>query len=302
MIRNIFERLPRNALRWESGVKYPNQAWRQITQELRFTTFNFLMWPNFRYYRNHRVESRTQVYSGWVWSRLTEKSRKRRSNSKIVDLQKAKQPYFLAALQLEGDFQIRDHSPFQNVSEAIHCITRSFAKYAPQNSLLVFKSHPLEYRYGRIEKAIRVATEAFGLNERLIRIDSGNLVELTAGASGFLSVNSSAGLESLASGCPTFSMLPTIYDVKGLTFQGDLDAFWSSGKKPDKELFESLRRALAGTIQVRGTLYNLDGLKAASYSMAEKLFTDTVNANGAFVSKPPRLAKAARMGVTYEGN
>lgn len=281
------------------GVRFPSEGWRLVAQELRFTLFNALMWPLFPHYRNHRPESRAEVYCGWLWARLTQKKRERRSARLIDEVRRSGAAYYLVALQLAGDFQLRDHSPFTDTGDALRFMARSFSRNADRKSLLVLKSHPLEYRHRQLRQCVRAVEKEFDLDGRIVLIDAGNLTELSTSALGFVTVNSSAGFDALAAGCPSISVMPTIYDIAGLTFQGDLDDFWVNARAPDAHLFEDLRRALAGAIQVRGTLYNPDGLKFAARAMAEHLADRTLNANGAFVPEPPRLAKAARMGVTY---
>ncbi len=284
----------------DHAIVYPGDSWRQVTQELRFTAFNTLFWPWFPHYLNHRPESRFEVYSGWLLARLTERRRRWASEASIGAVLKDGRPFHLVALQLDGDFQIREHSPFADMGEAIDYIAASFAAHADTRSCLVLKTHPLEYRFARVDRAVARTAEKYGLEDRIFRIDGGNLTELAGRASGFVTVNSSAGLEVLAAGCPVMSIMPTIYDVNGLTHQGDLDAFWTAGEKPDGALLNDLIRALAGALQLRGTIYNPEGLKAAAGTAARKLVAGTVNAHGAYVSPPPRLAKARKMGVIYD--
>lgn len=282
------------------NLRFPGETWRLVVQELRFTLFNTLMRPRFPHYRSHRQESRAEVYAGWVRAQLTRTHRKRRSERTIGEIRKSGASYYLVALQLSGDFQIRDHSPFEDMRDAIRYITRSFCRHADGESLLIFKCHPLEYRHGQLRTCLEEIASEFDLRERIVLVDGGDLAQLSANAKGFVTVNSSAGLEALAARCPTISIMPTIYDVDGLTFQGKLDDFWTSAVPPDRALFDDFRRALAGTIQVRGTLYNPDGLKSAAREMAQRLMTRTLNGNGAYDPEPPRLARAAQMGVTYD--
>lgn len=282
------------------SLRFPGEAWRLVVQELRFTLFNALMWPRFPHYRSHRQESRAEVYAGWVQAQLTRTQRRHRSERAIGKIRRSGASYYLVALQLNGDFQIRDHSPFDDMRDAMRYISHSFCRHADRESLLVFKSHPLEYRHGQLRICLEEIASELGLRERIVLVDGGNLAELSANAKGFVTVNSSAGLEALAAGCPTISIMPTIYDVDGLAFQGNLDDFWTNARPPDSALFNDLRRALAGTIQVRGTLYNPDGLKSAAREMAQRLMTRTLNHNGAYDPEPPRLARAAQMGVTYD--
>ncbi len=295
-ISDIAAKLPEPVMK----TMYPGDPMRQVIQELQFTAVNALFRPWFPHYCNHRQESRAAVYGGWLKARLSQKYRTRRAARTIGVLRQSATPYYLVAMQLDGDFQIRDHSPFNGMADAIDYIARSFSEHAPQDRTLVFKTHPLEYRHRSLATAIITAAKRYGLKDRIVRVDGGDLHDLAARSQGFVTVNSSAGLEALSAGCPTYSIMPTIYDVAGLTFQGSLNDFWKKGGRPDSRLQEDLKRALAGTIQVRGTIYNTAGLVAAADAVAERLVSDSVNAPGAFVPVPPRLEKAARMGVSYD--
>ncbi|OKL45769.1 capsular biosynthesis protein [Pseudovibrio exalbescens] len=282
-----------------TALLYPGSTWPQVFQELKFSFFNKLHTARFPHYKNHRLESRRTVYTGWLTSQLTAAKRAKAAAAVQATLLEQSAPYFLVALQLEGDFQIRDHSPFSGMRDAIDHIARSFARHAPTNARLVLKTHPLEFRRHQLQQSIAEIGKTYQLGERLVLIDGGDLSLLCQAAAGFVTVNSSAGLEALKNGSPTHCIMPTIYDVPGLTFQDSLDAFWTNGTAPDAIIYEAFIRALAGTIQVNGTLYNSQGRRQAAFEAAQRIAQARVNEPGAFVPNPPRIPKAMRNGVTY---
>lgn len=115
-----------------------------------------------------------------------------------------------------------------------------------------------------------------------------------------LTINSSAGIEALEYGVPTCCILPTIYDMDGLTHQGDWEEFWRSATPPEPDVFRKFLEALKATIQVRGTLYNAEGLEAAAKGTAKKILSTAYAEQRLKRMEPPRMAKARKMGVTYD--
>jgi len=296
IIRAIAARVPPV----EEAVVYPHSTLRLIVQELRFTLFNALYRWRFPHYRSHRPRGPLTVYSGWLAGQLRASRLRRAGGAGLRALLASGQRFHVFALQLADDYQIRDHSPFADVAAAVEHVVGSFAAHAPSDTVLVLKPHPQEYARRRLMRAIAAAGDRHAVGHRLRVVEGVPVGVLCEMAAGFVTVNSSAGFEALAAGCPTFAIMPTLYDCEGLTFQGPLDRFWSAGSAPDAALNTSLRRALAGTVQVRGTLYHREGVKAAACAAAARLVEGRVNEPGAYSDPPPRLAKAARMGVRYE--
>jgi capsular polysaccharide export protein len=298
--------------------RWPGRTWPLMLGEVRFTLFNALGRRRFRHYLSHRSAPPSRVYSGWLSGRV--RSLLRGGPGPVPHGQR-----FVFALQLEGDFQLRDHSPFDSVAETVEHVVASFAAHAPVEAWLVLKPHPHEFARTRLLEAIDAVRARHGLGDRLVVAEGHTITALCQGAAGFVTVNSSAGIEALEAGCPVHAVMPTIYDVAGLTHQGALDAFWSAAAPPDADLFEALRRAIAGTIQVRGTIYDPEGCRAAARAAAERILSRTVNMPNvnmpdlntpgrntpdinrsgaplpsAHAESPPRLAKAAAMGVDYD--
>ena len=63
-------------------------------------------------------------------------------------------------------------------------------------------------------------------------------------AEGFVTVNSSAGIEALESGCPVIAVSPTVYSIDGLSFQGSLDDFWNSPPRLSTSLLVGIKKCL----------------------------------------------------------
>lgn len=272
--------------------RWRGRTWPLVLGEIRFTLFNALGRRRFPHYQSHRSVPASRVYPGWLAARL--RSALRGQMKPLPN-----RPRFVFALQLDGDLQLRDHSPFSDVVESVDHIAASFAAHAPADAVLVLKPHPHDFGRRRLAIAVEMARSRLGLIDRMVVVDDRTIGELSEDAQGFVTVNSSAGIEALTSGCPVHCVLPTIYDVPGLTHQGALNAFWTSATKPDVPLLADFLKAIAATLQVRGTIYHPDGCRAAAKDIAERVLADRAEHTEFFEHAPPRLAKAASMGVFY---
>ncbi len=63
-----------------------------------------------------------------------------------------------------------------------------------------------------------------------------------------VTVNSTVGTLALACGLPVIALGKAVYDIAGLTFQGELDEFWNTPTAPDADLFDAFRRVLASAL------------------------------------------------------
>jgi capsular polysaccharide export protein len=80
---------------------------------------------------------------------------------------------------------------------------------------------------------------------------------------GVITVNSTSGIRALQLGKPVKVLGQAIYDVVGLTHQGEIDDFWQRPMPPDGVLLDSFIKVLASKFQVRGTFFSHLGRKAA---------------------------------------
>ena len=62
-----------------------------------------------------------------------------------------------------------------------------------------------------------------------------------------------------------------VYDIAGLTYQGELDAFWRAAPLPDAALFDAFRRVLAARCLIPGSFFNESGLRLAVDAAIERL-------------------------------
>lgn len=218
-------------------------------------------------------------------------SRMQRNAVRIVsEISGGSRPHFLMPLQLQCDYQLRHNAPYRHQGDAIREVITSFAVHAPPDAALIFKCHPLDNGGENWPAHIAAGARAANLaEERLIYIEGGDLGRLLSRARGAVMINSTVGMHALIAGCPVKILGTAVFDISGLTHQGNLHSFWQAPVQPDRSLVEALVRAMAGTIQVRGDFFSRAGQDAAIATFMERIMSGSVNGAGAFVNPPPRM-------------
>jgi len=172
-------------------------------------------------------------------------------------------PFYLLPLQLDSDAQIVHHSPYSDMSEAMLAVLTSFANFAPKNSRLAVKIHPLDPGLANYKKLLEQAAKRLEIGRRVFYLESGNLPALLSHTSGVVTVNSTVGGSALIHGKPTVVLGRAIYDIPGLTFQDSLDCFWKGATPPDLKLFHNFRNAVIHYTQVNGGFYSSKAISLA---------------------------------------
>lgn len=180
-------------------------------------------------------------------------------------------PFYVFPLQINTDAQIRFHSPFKNMLDAVHQVLRAFAENAPAFSRLLIKAHPLDPGLINYSKFIARWVRDLDVAGRVFFVESGNLPSLLDGASGVVTVNSTAGASALLHGCKTVTLGKAIYALEGLTFQGGLQDFWHAQHRPDKKLFAAFRNVVIHHTQLNGGFYSKAGIEMAVRNALPKL-------------------------------
>jgi capsular polysaccharide export protein len=213
--------------------------------------FGRLFYPHYRY---HSVCHPFAEYAGWLWSRATKVFTARATAQARRRLQAAPGSYFLVPLQLSTDFQIRAHSPFRTVKEAVAEIIASFAASGSRHKL-VFVVHPLDNGLIGWSRLIARLARQVALGEQVLALHGGTPTELLRNAAGVVTINSTIGITALHYGVPVKALGSAVFNVAGLTCQSPLDAFWHDPRRPDRQLMDAFLRALVGTTQVKGSYY-----------------------------------------------
>jgi capsular polysaccharide export protein len=223
----------------------------------------------FPFYHSHRQAAILHEGFGWLYKFFWAKRRAKLAEETLQAIERRK--YFLFPLQLTGDFQIRAHSPFGSMMTACDYVLDSFAQFAPADSLLVVKEHPLDCRFGDWRLWLRKRARELGLADRVLHIDGGDLQHLAEHALGVVCVNSTSGTLALESGRPVIVLGDAVYDIPGVTHQGALDQFWLRPMAPDPVIYQAFKKALHAHCLVRGGLASESAMAILVENSVERL-------------------------------
>ncbi|WP_409523356.1 capsule biosynthesis protein [Nitrincola sp. MINF-07-Sa-05] len=234
---------------------------------------NPLLYPG---YRTHALESAPQEYAGFLARFAREGYWKKRDKKRIDRLLTSSDPFFLLPLQLNSDAQIRDHSRFTSMQEVIELVMSSFAKHAPSETRLLIKNHPLDYAFNHYPDLISKLSRFYGIEGRVVYVETGDLNQILPRAAGCVTVNSTAGMVALEHSCPVKALSDPIYNMPGLAFQGTLDEFWVDADFIDTELFADFCSVTFYATQVNGGFYCSEGINIAVNNV-DKILTSAIS-------------------------
>ena len=238
---------------------------------------NLFFWWLFLHYRRPYKRDHPILHYPSIGRRLLfAKAGHKHAAQRLSELRTENARYFLFPLQLANDFQIVAYSPFDSLEEAIQLVIQSFAKNADVGTRLLVKIHPLDPGIKNWKKLIYRLATGSGIEKRIDYFDGGNLDDIIIGSLGMITVNSSAGIRALQLNSPVMTLGDAVYDVDGLTYQGQLDHYWTKAERPDTALVNAFVTAIAGTIQVRGVFYSEPGLTVAVNEAVDRLYRGKV--------------------------
>lgn len=276
----------------DTTLRYPfsfvAMAWWDILYNWSNVLFSPFFYPHYRW---HAIQHPVREHWGWIMRLLRSPVTWWRKRRDVREFDALDKPLFIFPLQLATDYQIRVHSPFESLEQAIEAVIASFARHAQPGSVLLIKPHPLDNSLVDWRAVVAQSTRRHGCADRVRYIEGVDLGDLIRRCRGLVTVNSTLGTAALGVECPVIALGNAIYDVPGLTFQGPLDRFWNEAAPPDMQLCNAFMRALAATIQVRGSYYSLAGMHAAANAIAERLDSD--------FNPLPARAPQDRSNVTY---
>jgi capsular polysaccharide export protein len=238
-----------------------------------FNLSNVVLAPlTYRHYRRHAIRHPLAEYAGWIAKWALRLLRPGDVDKTWSRMSAGEPPLFLMPLQLSTDFQIRAHSPFPALVDAVDLILASFARHAPTNARLLFKVHPLDNGLDRWDRTIPERAGRLGLAaDRVAVVDGGDLGRMLARCRGVVTVNSTVGLTALEAGIPVIVLGNAVFDVPGLTHQGPLSTFWTDPDAPDPTLVADFRAALAYATQVRGGVITAGQIEIGADNAADRI-------------------------------
>lgn len=175
----------------------------------------------------------------------------------ILEQSKSSASYFLLALQLHDDAQIHTHSDFSTVEKVIEEVVSSFAMYGAKSKdqYLIIKHHPMGRGSSNYKKFIQYLSATLGIEDQVLYIHDIRLPALLPFIKGFVTVNSTLGLQALYYNVPVITLGRSFFNKPGITYQGNLDDFWGSSEVVDAKNVALLRNYIICNSQVEGSLY-----------------------------------------------
>ncbi len=209
---------------------------------------------------NHRPWHPLVEAMGW-WRKLSRR-RHRQATAKhlLARLEVSTDPYFLFPLQLDSDAQIRLHSPFAGIADALRLVIGSFAAHAPTGTRLVVKEHPLDNGVRNWRQETADMASLFGVEDRVDYLAWGDIVPVARKARGVATINSTSGTLALAEGVPVVALGHAVYNIADITCQDGLDAFWGNPVAPDADTFAAFRRVLIERCLIPGGFFSDEAL------------------------------------------
>lgn len=214
----------------------------------------------FPYYKHHR--ERGLIRESLMWTRnFLRKQRYMNANLRKIHwiVEALDQSYFVVALQVHDDLQLRHHGGGWSVERLIEAAIGSFARNAHDDHHLVFKGHPLDRGHGSARDLTRKLARLLGVERRVHFLDDGSLGLLTRHSRGMVTVNSTSAMVAFAHSKPVFAAGESFYEH--LAANGEdrspkaLDRFWRLTPQLDMRRWLAFRAHMIATSQVNGSYY-----------------------------------------------
>lgn len=250
-----------------SPIPYRSRFGSFAAMDVSYHLANLLLGPfAFPAYRRHEIHHPVWEWGGWAAKALMAPVRRHRLRAAGGTIATARGPLFLFPLQLETDFQIRDHGPPDGLRGALERVCASFAAAAPPDARLIVKPHPLDPGLTPWRRMLREGPA----DDRVVWLDGGDVEGLLPRMAGVVTVNSTVGLSALRAGCPVAVLGRAVYE--DLAHKGPLETFWTAPQRPEPETVAAFCRALVDATQVPGA-FDGEGMAPGALAVAERILS-----------------------------
>lgn len=233
-----------------------NRFWRLCVASIVYYAIVFLGQWHYPHYEHYRGLSIWQEMVAWLIAPFRKIARYYPDKWLQKRLTRtASEQYYLVSLQVHNDSQITHHSDYDDVTDFIREVMVSFAKFAPKDTQILFKHHPLDRGHRDYKALIHQWADELGLQGRAHYGCDMHLPSLIRHSIGMITVNSTTGLQSIYHQKPTKIMGRALYDIERLTDQQSLDEFWGNPVAPDHEFYLKFREYLIEQTQLNGSFY-----------------------------------------------
>jgi capsular polysaccharide export protein len=237
------------------GNEFVKMAWAAVRYYVSLS-FDFLFFPGYAHHRRRSILSEALC---WGLNGMRRRRHALGHASRSLELlDKHDRRYFLLALQVHDDLQIRAHGKSWSMESVIENVCKSFAEHASARDLLVIKGHPFDRGHKNYARLIESAAAKLNMRDRIWHIDSAPLGLLLRHSRGLVTVNSTSGVLSLMRGIPVFALGDALYSNPALCNGGGLDElrkFWRKPFLPEEAVRDRFTNHLVRTTQINGSFY-----------------------------------------------
>jgi capsular polysaccharide export protein len=250
-------------------LRVPSSFRRRALEGLAYNAADVLTRWRYPHWTNHRPWHPLVEGMGWVRKLSRKREREAAGTALAARIEAQGCPYFLFPLQLDSDAQIRIHSPFAGIADALQLVIASFAEHAPADVRLVVKEHPLDNGVRDWEQETADTAEEHGVAARVDYLAAGDIEQIARRALGMVTINSTSGTLGLAQGVPVVVLGQAVYDIPDITHQEGLDRFWQQPVPPDPATFAAFRRILIEHCLIPGGFFSDEALdKVVQHAIA----------------------------------
>lgn len=241
---------------------HPKEVYPSFNLLIRTACIYYLMWVlcwiAYPYYRHHRMIAPFAEMFYWGRAGVRRLVNYQKEPLKFLNLiQHYTDRYFVVALQVHNDSQVRVHSDYVDVRDFIEEVLVSFVQYADSQHHIVFKHHPMDRGYRHYGRMLGRLARQYGISERVHYVCDVHLPTLMKHSLGIVTINSTTGIQALHHGKPVIALGRAIYNLPKLTYQGTLDQFWSNPGRVNRLHYRRFRYALVHYSQLNGSYYGL---------------------------------------------
>lgn len=212
----------------------------------------------FPYYQHHRRLEPTYYIKLWLKSGL------KRLYYYFKDRYFAKKiekgcydPFFVVPLQVYDDSQVKYHCDYSSVEDFLVEVLTSFIQFAPKQSKLIIKHHPMDRGFINYKHIIqKFKNQNSELNQRIFYVHDVPMPILLRRSIGMVTLNSTSGISALLHQVPVITLGRANYNMPKLTYQGNLDSFWHNATPPDFEVFSAYRKYHLYKTHINGSYYS----------------------------------------------
>ncbi len=264
LLREYYENFEHTGQK-DNGRPVSSSFFKRAGQDIAYSIASTIGKPYFASYKTHRPYWVYAEYFGFLKRFIMRRYSLKKHSRQYKDVIRTNAPVFMLPLQLESDFQIREHSDFSSMEDIIDYTMRSFAKYAPQNAKLIVKIHPLDNGICSHEKTTKRLAAHYHISGRVEFLEHISMPPLLRKCRGVVVANSTVGISALMHTKPVKVLARAIYDKPGLTYQNGLDTFWNDCEtfKPDPVLVNALRNMLIDQTQINGGFFSSSAVTMA---------------------------------------